>query len=95
MGLLSSLKNIFSSASTDATNNAKSKSQTHEYKGFSIDTHPAKAEGGYRVSGTIRQDQQEHPFIRADLAYSLEEAHTLTLNKAKQAIDQLGARLFQ
>ncbi len=95
MSLLSGLKNLFAGGGSGAQGAARpGSSQKHEHKGFEIETQPTKIDGGFRVSGVIRKDGQEHQFIRADLAYSEADAHELTLFKAKQTIDQMGDRLF-
>ena len=93
MGLLSGLSKLFLGSGSRTP--ASSPSQEHEYQGFVIETQPSKVDGGFRVSGVIRKDGKEHQFIRADLAYSLDDAHELTLFKAKQSIDQMGDGIFR
>ena len=95
MGLLSSIKQIFSgSASQSGENKGAKTSQHHEHNGYSIETNPLKEGNGYRVQGWIRLDGEEHHFIRADQSHNLEAGHELSLFKAKQCIDQLGQRMF-
>ncbi len=93
MGLLSGLKKLFIGNGVPRAA-AVADSEQHEHKDFQIETKPSKVDGGFRVSGVIRKDGKEHQFIRADLAYSMKDAHELTLFKAKQSIDQMGDRIF-
>ncbi|MCO4836494.1 MAG: transcriptional regulator [Oceanospirillaceae bacterium] len=101
MGLLSSIKALFlrssdqGSDSKSAAGKGSKSSQHHEHKGFSIETHPLKEGGSYRVQGWIRNEGKEHHFIRADQSNSLEAGHELSLFKARQCIDQLGDKLFK
>lgn len=94
MGLLSGLNKLLGGGGVKREP-AIAESEKHEHKGFEIETQPSKVDGGFRVSGVIRKDGNEHQFIRADLAYSLKDAHELTLFKAKQSIDQMGDRIFR
>jgi len=94
MGFLSGLKSLLSGNADNASAKASANIQQHHYQGFDIETQPTKANGGYRVNGVIRKADQEHRFVRADLASSLTDAHDLTLFKARQAIDQMGERIF-
>jgi hypothetical protein len=101
MGLLSSIKALFlrpsdpSSTIKGTVGKGSKGSQHHEHKGFSIETHPLKEGGSYRVQGWIRNEGREHHFIRADQSNSLEAGHELSLFKACQCIDQLGDKLFK
>ncbi len=70
-----------------------------EYEGFRIYPEPMAAEGGqYRLSARIEmgegEDLKSHQMIRADLLRSHDEATEAAVFKAKQMIDQMGARLF-
>jgi len=69
-----------------------------EYKGCRITPTPIKEGGQYRISARIEKvvDGQtlRHDLIRADTVGSLEEATSLSLNKARQVIDQIGDRVF-
>ena len=69
-----------------------------EYKGFTITPEPRNANGGFGVGATIRKEidgvSQEHQFIRADAVATREGCIELTLNKARQTIDQMGDSIF-
>ena len=68
------------------------------HEGFVI--YPAvQPEGSqWRVAGVIAKEDGEepleHPFVRADLLSSRDEAEEFTVRKAKQIIKERGARLF-
>ncbi len=68
------------------------------HKDFRIFPAPVKEAGGYRIAARVEKDfggeTKVHNLQRADTIPSLEEATTLTLAKARQAIDQLGDALF-
>lgn len=69
-----------------------------EYQGFRIFAEPLKDGTRYRLAARIEQDVdgeiKVHQLIRADTLDSHEAAFAASLNKAKQVIDQQGARLF-
>ena len=68
------------------------------HKDCRIFAQPVAASGGYRVAARIETDlggqTKTHLLQRADTCSSLQEATDLSIAKAKQAIDQLGAALF-
>ena len=68
------------------------------HKDCRIFAQPVAASGGYRVAARIEIDlggqTKTHLLQRADTCSSLQEATDLSIAKAKQAIDQLGAALF-
>ena len=69
-----------------------------EYKGFRIIPQPMDEGGQYRLAALIEQGEGEslktHHLIRADLIRDRDEAVEAAIAKAKQMIDQQGARLF-
>ena len=69
-----------------------------EYKDFKITPAPIKEGSRYRVGAYIRKDidgaPQEHHLIRADTLESNDAAIDVSINKAKQVIDEQGERLF-
>ncbi|KUF09263.1 HlyU family transcriptional regulator [Pseudoponticoccus marisrubri] len=69
-----------------------------EYEGFRIYPEPVSEGGQYRIGARIEAEidgtLKEHRLIRADMLRDREEAETASVNKAKQMIDQMGARLF-
>ncbi len=94
------LKSLFGGAAADAGRNSGTAPVQHEedYKGFHIVVAPSRDGGQYRVGGRIyRTDQPDrvHTLVRADQYPSLDVATEQTLMKARQAVDQLGDRLFQ
>lgn len=92
MSLFSSIKSIFSSASSSPK--ASEKLPSEEYQGFTITPAPIHEDGGYRVNGTITKGDQSHLFIRADMLPSSESCAAEVIRKAKQTIDQQGDGIF-
>ena len=68
------------------------------HKDFRIFPAPIREGGVYRIAARIEKDiagtTQIHHLIRADTSPTLDEATSASLNKARQAIDQLGDTLF-
>lgn len=64
------------------------------YEGFTITPNPAREGSRFRIGATIEKDGQSHTLIRADLLETLEDANEASVRKAKQMIDEQGARLF-
>lgn len=66
------------------------------YKGCMIHATPQKDSGGWRTAGVIvkQGSEHEHPFIRADVFSSREEADACSIRKGKQIIDERGDNLF-
>jgi hypothetical protein len=68
------------------------------HKDFRIFPAPIKEAGGYRIAARVEKDFPDgvkvHHLQRADTIPALEEATSMTLAKARQAIDQLGDALF-
>ena len=68
------------------------------HKGCRIYPEPVREGGSYRVGARIEKDVagavKVHHLIRADSSASLEEAQSMSVSKAMQAIDQLGDTLF-
>jgi hypothetical protein len=65
------------------------------YKGFAIRPTPQKDSSGWRIAARIEKDGQGHDLIRADVLNTKEAAEEASLSKAKQVIDEQGARLFR
>jgi hypothetical protein len=70
-----------------------------EYNGFTIEATPYPEGGQYQVAGTIRREidgqLKEHKFVRADRFATLEDAVSVSMLKARQIVDQVGARMFE
>jgi len=68
------------------------------HKDYRIYPQPVKEGGVYRIAARIEKDiegqTKTHTLIRADTRNSEDEAHEATVDKAKQAIDQLGDTIF-
>lgn len=68
------------------------------HKEFRIFPQPVREGGVYRIAARIEKDiggvTKTHSLIRADTSPTLDEATGASVNKARQAIDQLGDRLF-
>lgn len=69
-----------------------------EYEGFRILPEPMPADGQFRLAAWIEAEIQgetkRHHLIRADLLRDRTEAEQAAIDKARQLIDQQGARLF-
>ena len=69
-----------------------------EYEGFLIYPEPVAEGKQFRLAARITLDvdgeAKEHHLIRADTIDSKEQADEAAINKAKQMIDQMGARIF-
>ncbi|GLS89205.1 transcriptional activator HlyU [Psychromonas marina] len=94
MGFFSGLKSLFLG---DSSGSAKT-SETIKYNDFSIIPAPIREGGQYRVAGTITKGEGEalktHKFIRSDVIDNRDECISLTIRKAKLAIDQSEDRIF-
>lgn len=95
--MLGFLKNLFGGGPRKEPEPGKAEPAT-EYNGFTIVPAPRQEAGGWSTEGTISKtvdgELLTHHFIRADKTGSREGAVDLTLNKARQTIDQLGERVF-
>jgi hypothetical protein len=69
-----------------------------DYAGFVIQPTPYKEGGQYQLCGVISKEEngarREHRFVRADRFPDWRTAVEMTTLKARQIIDQQGARLF-
>jgi len=94
MGILSSLKGLFSGGAIDN----EPAEEAIEHNGFMIIPAPIKEGGQFRVGATITkgegEEQQIHNFIRSDLIASRDECINITVRKAKMTVDQLGDKIF-
>lgn len=68
--------------------------EVETYEGFTITAQPAREGSRYRIGALIEKDGQTHHLIRADMLETLEDANAASIRKAKQMIDEQGARLF-
>ena len=92
MGLLSSLKSVFSGSSE--TSSKSEAMPVEHYLDYEIIPMPAKEGGQYRLNGLIRKGEKEHQIIRADLFTSKEECAKEVVRKSSLLIDQMGEKLF-
>ena len=69
-----------------------------DYEGFRIIPQPMSEDGGFRICAIIEADvdgeTRTHRLIRADVIRDADEAREASVAKAKQMIDQQGARIF-
>ena len=90
---------LFSKLFGGGSGGGKSAPEPELYKEFLIFAEPAKEAGGYRVGARIEKEvggeMQVHQLIRADTIQSLDEAHTISVAKAKLMIDQMGDGIFK
>lgn len=92
--MLNWLKSLFSSAPKSTTVSVQSE---EEYNGFVIKIAPMPVGGQFRISAHISRVGTEEPIhhlIRADLLPDMDTAVEHTRLKARQAVDQLGDRMF-
>ena len=77
---------------------AKKEPEPEIHNDFRIFADPVSEPGGYRIAARIEKDidgeVKIHNLIRADTVSSLDEATQLSINKAKQLIDQQGEQIF-
>jgi len=91
-------KSIFS-GSSEAAAPVEESSEPLEYKGFTIEAAPINEGGKYRTAGYI-SGEYEHEvrriqFIRADENADRQAAIDHSISKARQIIDEQGAKLLQ
>lgn len=92
MGLLSSLKAIFSGQSSEPAEPQTMPSE--EYNGYIITPAPVAEESGYRINGTITKGEQSHIFIRADILPTAQSCAEEMIRKSRQMIDHQGDQIF-
>ncbi|MBN9889233.1 HlyU family transcriptional regulator [Salipiger abyssi] len=89
-------KKLFGGGADDSA--AAPQAEAVEYKGFRIVPEPIAADGQFRVaatiSGEVDGEAKTHKLIRADVLRDHDDAVEASLRKAKQMIDEQGARLF-
>lgn len=70
-----------------------------DYKGYTIQPAPEAVGGNHRIGALISKTdgevRREHHLIRADMVNSRDTAVELSVNKAKQMIDEQGDGIFQ
>lgn len=68
------------------------------HKGFRIFPQPVREGAVYRIAARVEKEiggeMKVHQLIRADTSATLGEATDASINKARQAIDQLGDTLL-
>lgn len=74
------------------------KAATETYEGFTITPEPAKDGARFRVGARIEKEvegaMKTHVLIRADVLEDIDTANEVSISKARQMIDEQGARLF-
>lgn len=95
MGLLGSLKSLFSGGGSEDSPPA----DTVEYNGFQIQPAPERKDGGWNTAGmitkTIDGELKENRFIRVDTHSNRDDAISFSITKAQQIIDEQGDLLFK
>lgn len=98
MGIGKLLKSIFNST-TGSSNSDTASSEPLDYKEFSIEAAPIDEGGKYRTAGYISGDLDGETkrvrFIRADENSNRQDAIEHSLAKARQIIDEQGAKLLE
>ncbi|WP_323770419.1 HlyU family transcriptional regulator [Antarctobacter sp.] len=93
---MSLLKRLFGGGGADKAPAASA--ATIDYEGFRITPQPSQEGGQYRIGalieGEVNGETKSHHLIRADVIRDAHEAADASIRKAKQMIDQMGARLF-
>lgn len=81
---------------------AKGKAQeptSTEHQGYRITPEPAREGSKFRIGARIEKDidgeTKTHKLVRADVMDSHDDAVTVSINKAKQMIDEQGERIFR
>lgn len=91
---MSFLKKLFGSAPTPPQD-----MPSEEYKGFSITPTPQQDGNQFRLCARIEKEidgeVKTHTLIRADTMADREEVAAISLQKAKQVIDEQGDKLFR
>lgn len=99
MGLGNFLKSIFGGSSEGGSAAADEPAETLEYNGFTIEASPINEGGQYRtsgyISGELAGEQKRIQFIRADNSADRQTAIDHSISKAKQIIDEQGAKLLE
>ena len=98
MGIGDFFKSIFGGSSSSG-NPAAEVSEPLEYNGFTIEAAPIDEGGKYRtsgyISGEVDGELKRVQFIRADENVDRQAAVDHSISKARQIIDEQGARLLQ
>lgn len=93
---MSFLKRLFGGGKSDSAKSADG--PTEEYEGFLVRSTPQKEGGQFRLCGIISKEidgeLRQHQLIRADILPSMDDAHQACFRKARQVIDEQGARLL-
>ncbi|MEX1058534.1 MAG: HlyU family transcriptional regulator [Natronospirillum sp.] len=96
--MLKWLKQLLGNSGETATTTTGAVQHEEEYHGYCLRIAPQKQGGQYRIAATIHKldnPEKVHKLIRADLLPTLDVATEHSLSKARQAVDQLGDRLFK
>lgn len=73
--------------------------EVEQYRGFELLARPVSEGGVWRVAGTVRRpgddEGPQHDFVRANTMLNRDEAVQMSLLKARQLVDEQGARLLE
>jgi hypothetical protein len=95
---MSFLKRLFGSGGGDSQPAPGKPAGEAEHKGFTIRATPFKADGQFQLCGVITKEVsgtiKEYKFIRANKFSNMDDVVSVTLNKGRIIIDELGERMF-
>ena len=94
---MSFLKKLFGGGGNDSGGSAP-KVEPVEHNGFQIYPEPIKEGAVYRIAARIEKEfdgeMKAQNLVRADTVNSLEAANDMSVNKARQVINERGDKLF-
>jgi hypothetical protein len=95
---MSILSRLFGSSSSSSSSSAPAP-EPEIYKDFRIFVEPIREGSRYRIAARIEKEAdgeaRSHHLIRADTCDDADLARELTLQKAKQLIDEVGDAIFR
>ena len=96
---MSILKRLFGGGGSKSEGGASPVAGTAvDYQGFTIIPEPIPEDGQFRLAARIEKEiggeTKSHRLVRADVLRDRDEAMDAAVRKAKQMIDEQGARLF-
>jgi len=96
---MSILSRLFGGGAKREVQDAPAEDPAESYNGFRIIPAPQEETDGFRVGARIEKDvdgePKVHQFLRADVLRDRDAAVALSIRKAKQVINEQGARIFR
>ena len=94
---MSFLKKLFGGGASDDGGSAPKADPVH-YEGYLIFPEPIKEGAVYRIAARIEKEidgeVKSQSLVRADTVNAIEAANDMSVNKAKQVINERGDKLF-